>query len=498
MKSLLGSVTLALSLSCHSATLTSTAPTAGAAAAPSPAGSVAHPAAAARATETEHKGWGEVDAIVRRITPPSFAERNCDITAYGAVAGGKEDASPAISRAIAECSSKGGGHVLIPPGVFLTGAIHLESNIDLHLAEGATLRFNPDPAAYLPVVLTRWEGIECMNYSPLIYAHGKENIAITGKGTLDGAAGEDNWWRWAKKAPGQKSMAADDVAALNRMSEAGVPVEQRVFGAGHYLRPNFIQVYSSKNVLIEGVKIVRSPMWEIHPVLSENVTVRGVEIVSHGPNNDGCNPDSSRDVLIENCVFDVGDDCIAIKSGRNEDGRRVGRRVENIIVRGSTMRDGHAGVAIGSEISGGAHNIFIENNRMDSPNLDRALRLKSNARRGGVIENVFMRNVLVGRVSEALLTIDFLYEEGPRGDFPPTARNIVIENVKARQSPRLFYIAGFEAATIDGIHVRNTQIENATATEVIEHAGSIELDNVTLTPAIRPRSLSSRPPVGDQ
>jgi unsaturated rhamnogalacturonyl hydrolase len=258
------------------------------------------------------------------------------------------------------------------------------------------------------------------------------------------------------------------------------------------LRPNFIQPYRSKNVLIEGVKILRSPMWEVHPVLSSNVTVRGLEIVSHGPNNDGCNPDSSSDVLIENCVFDVGDDCIAIKSGRNEDGRRVNRPSENIIVRGSSMRDGHAGVAIGSEISGGARNIFIENNRMDSPNLDRALRLKSNARRGGLLENIYMRNVQVGRVSEALLTIDFLYEEGPRGDFPPTARNIVIENVVAQQSPRLFYITGFEGATIDGIKVANSQIINVTATEVIEHAGNIQLDRVTVTPANRPRSLSSR------
>jgi unsaturated rhamnogalacturonyl hydrolase len=271
-----------------------------------------------------------------------------------------------------------------------------------------------------------------------------------------------------------------------------VPVEQRVFGAGHYLRPNFIQIYSSRNVLIDGVKIVRSPMWEVHPVLSENITVRGVEIVSHGPNNDGCNPDSSKDVLIENCSFDVGDDCVAIKSGRNEDGRRIARPAENIIVRGSSMRDGHAGVAIGSEISGGAKNIFIENNRMDSPHLDRALRLKSNARRGGVIDGVYFRNAVVGQVSEALLTIDFLYEEGPRGDFPPTAKNISIENVRAERSPRLFYIVGFPAATIDAIHVENTQILSATATEVIEHAGRIELENVTVTPAVKPGSLSSR------
>lgn len=453
---------------------------------------VAAPAATEPPSAAGAVGWDAVAGILERIRPPSFPPLECNIASYGAVAGGSVDASPAIRQAVADCAARGGGRVLVPAGVFATGAIHLQSNIELHLAEGATLRFSPDPAQYLPVVLTRWEGIECMNYSPLIYARDAQNVAITGTGTLDGSAGEDNWWRWARHEPNQKSMAASDVAELNRMSETNVPVEQRVFGAGHYLRPNFIQIYSSRNVLIEGVKIVRSPMWEIHPVLSENVTVRGVDIVTHGPNNDGCNPDSSKDVLIENCSFDVGDDCIALKSGRNEDGRRIARPVENIIVRGSNMRDGHAGVAIGSEISGGAKNIFIENNRMDSPHLDRALRLKSNARRGGIIDGVYFRNSVVGQVSEALLTIDFQYEEGPHGAFPPTARNIFIENVRAEKSPRLFYIAGFEAATIDGIYVEDTQILGATATEVIEHAGRIELSNVTLTPAVKPRSLSSR------
>jgi unsaturated rhamnogalacturonyl hydrolase len=317
-------------------------------------------------------------------------------------------------------------------------------------------------------------------------------VAVTGTGTLDGQASDDNWWKWARRAQGQPSQASPDARALNEMAERGTPVPERVFGAGHYLRPNFIQTYRSKNVLIEGVTLLRSPMWEVHPVLSTNVTVRQLKITSHGPNNDGCDPDSSSDVLIDSCLFDVGDDCIAIKSGRNTDGRRVGRPSENVIVRNSTMKDGHAGVAIGSEISGGARNIFIENNRMDSPNLHRALRLKSNARRGGTIEDVYMRNVEVGKVSEAVLTIDFLYEEGPKGDFPPTVRNIVIENVRASAAPRLFYIQGFEGATIDGIRVANSEIRGATATEVVEHAGHIELDHVTLLPETRVRSASSR------
>src|SRR6185436_14300259 len=209
---------------------------------------------------------------------------------------------------IAACNAAGGGRVVVTPGVFLTGAIHLKSNVNLHVAEGATLKFIPDPAKYLPAVYTRWEGTECMNYSPLIYAFEQENIAVTGKGTLDGGADWDTWWSWNDKKKGAvKQKAARD--RLNAMGDQGVPVAQRVFGEGDFLRPNFIQPYRCKNVLIEDVSIVRSTMWEIHPTLCTNVTVRGVKISTHGPNNDGCNPESTRDILIENCVFDTGDDC---------------------------------------------------------------------------------------------------------------------------------------------------------------------------------------------
>jgi unsaturated rhamnogalacturonyl hydrolase len=492
--SLISSVLLALASSCSppppAASVDPAAPANGEAA---PNGSASAASAAAAPAE---EGWASIEGILARIQPPTFPARDCPITEHGAVAGGKEDATEAIRKAIAACGAQGGGRVVVPPGVFLTGAIQLESNINLHVSEGATLRFSPDPAKYLPVVLTRWEGIECMNYSPLIYALDRENVAVSGTGTLDGSASDENWWKWARKGPSGMSMASPDAKTLNAMAEANVPVPERVFGAGHYLRPNFIQIYRSKNVLIEGVTLLRSPMWEVHPVLSTNITVRNLKIVTHGPNNDGCNPDSSSDVLIDNVLFDVGDDCIAIKSGRNDDGRRVARPSENIIVRNSTMKDGHAGVAIGSEISAGARNIFIENNRMDSPNLDRALRVKSNARRGGVVENVFMRNIEVGKVAEALLTVDFLYEEGPNGKFPPTARNIVIENVKTSAAPRLFYIQGFEGATIEGIRVADSEIRGVSATEVIEHAGRIVLDRVDVMPVNRVRSASSR--VGGQ
>jgi unsaturated rhamnogalacturonyl hydrolase len=436
-------------------------------------------------------GWDAVPSILSRIKPPQFPARDFPITEFGAAPGGV-DCSEAIRKAIAACSRAGGGRVLVPAGVFHTAAIHLLSNVNLHLADGATLQFLTDPEKY-PIVFTRWEGVECMNYSPLIYAFEQENIAITGRGTLDGGADWTNWWGWNDKrtAPVKQKAARDRLLA---MGEEGVPVAQRVFGAKGFLRPNFIQPYRCKNILIEGVSIVRSPMWEIHPVLSSNITVRGVKVNSHGPNNDGCDPESCRDVLIEDCVFDTGDDCIAIKSGRNNDGRRLAVASENLIIRNCTMQDGHGGVVIGSEISGDCRNVFIENCRMDSPNLDRALRFKSNAQRGGVIENVFMRDVAIGRVAEAVLTIDFLYEEGARGAHPPIVRNVALENVTSQSSPRVMWIAAFPGSTIERVRFTRCTFRGVEAAEVLSGASDVSFEGVTIEPATKARSLNSVAP----
>jgi unsaturated rhamnogalacturonyl hydrolase len=270
-------------------------------------------------------------------------------------------------------------------------------------------------------------------------------------------------------------------------------VAQRVYGAGHKLRPNFFQPYRCKNVVIDGLHIRRSPMWEINPVLCTNVIVRNLDISSHGPNNDGCDPEASRDVLIEGCTFDTGDDCIAIKSGRNDDGRRVGVAAENIIVRRCTMKDGHGGVVIGSEISGGCRNVFVEDCTMDSPSLERALRFKSNARRGGLLENFFMRRVKIGRVAEAIVTVDFLYEEGANGPHRPVLRNVQLENVTGQSTPRVFYIVGFPGATIDGITLSHCRFAGVETAEVVTHAGRIQFDDVTIEPKNKPKSLNSRP-----
>jgi unsaturated rhamnogalacturonyl hydrolase len=381
--------------------------------------------------------------------------------------------------------------VVVPAGEWLTAAIRLKSGVNLHVSEGATLKFIFEPAKY-PVVFTRWEGVECMNYSAFIYAFEQENIAVTGKGTLDGGANWDTWWSWNRKGDANKKqkIARDK---LNAMGEQGVPVDQRVFGEGGFLRPNFIQPYRCKNILIEGVTIVGSPMWELNPVLSQNITVRGVQIHSHGPNNDGCDPASSRDILIEKCVFDTGDDCIAIKSGRNNDGRRVNVPSENIVIRDCVMQDGHGGVVLGSECTGGIRNVFVENCEMDSPNLDRALRFKNNAVRGGILENVFMRHVRVGHVGEAILTVDLMYEEGAKGPFKPVVRNVVIDDVTSSGSPRVLYIRGFEGAVIDNIRISNSTFKGVTATDVVQHAGTITFDHVTVIPAKAAPSLNSIP-----
>jgi polygalacturonase len=424
--------------------------------------------------------------IAKRIQPPKFPARDFDIAKYiakyGAVAGGRDDCTQAIRDAIAACSAAGGGRVVVPPGVFLTGAIRLLSNVNLHVPEGATLLFSLDPKQYLPVVFTRWEGTECMNYSPLIYAFEATNIAVTGAGTLDGQANQEHWWPWkGNERSGWKAGQPNAIEDRNRlvaMGQKGVPVAERVFGEGHYLRPPFIQPYRCKNVLIEGIAIRNSPFWELHPVLSTNVTVRGVKISSLGPNNDGCDPESCTDVLIEGCEFNTGDDCIAIKSGRNNDGRRVAVACENLIVRDCRMKDGHGGVSIGSEVSGDVRNVYVDHCQMDSPHLERALRLKSNAVRGGIMENVFFTNSTVGEVSEAILDIDFNYEEADNGPFKPVVRNIVLEGITSKRSKRALYLRGFASAPITAVRVSHCDFQNAAEPNIIEHVEGLVLDDV--------------------
>jgi polygalacturonase len=440
-------------------------------------------------TDIQQSGWDNVENILSQIKLPQIPSAKFKITDYGSLEELSTNIKPFIEKAIQECSSKGGGKIIIPAGrYFSKGPIHLKSNINLHFEEGAIINFSNNPDDYLPVVFTRWEGVECYNYSPLIYAYEQENIAITGNGVLNGQADNNNWWPWKGKTEygfvkGMPSQLDDySRARLLKLDEDQAEVSERIFGDGYYLRPNFVQFYKCKNILLSDVELINSPMWVIHPVLCENLTVRNVKTISHGPNSDGCNPESSRNVLIENCFFDNGDDCIAIKSGRNFDGRRIATPSENIIIRNCTMKDGHGGVVIGSEVSGGCRNVYAENCKMDSPHLDRMLRIKSNSLRGGIVENIFVRDIEVGTVSNAVFLIELLYEmkEGEVGNFPPTVRNISVERVRSNKSEYALQLIGIDNPPIEGIKVSDCEFNNVEKNNFIQNVKSITFDNVTL------------------
>jgi polygalacturonase len=428
--------------------------------------------------------WATASAILGRVKAPEFPSRQIDVIAHGAKPDGVTDCTAAFRAAIDRCRAAGGGRVVVPAGRFLTGAIRLRSNVNLHLSDGATIAFDRDAAKYLPLVLTRFEGTELMNYSPFIYALDETNVAITGKGTLDGQADEQHWWAW-------RTSQADARNRLIQMAVDSVAPDKRVFGDGpSRLRVNFIQPYRCTNVLIEDVTIVNSPMWEVNPVLCTNVIVRGLTIHSHGPNNDGCDPESCRDVLIEKCTFDTGDDCIALKSGRNDDGRRLHTPIENVVIRDCDMRDGHGGVVIGSEISGGARNIFAEKCRMDSPRLDRVLRFKNNAARGGVIERVAMRDVTVGEVAEAIIAADFYYEEGKNGAYKPVVRDVDVRNVTSRKSKYAFLLRGYEDSPVTNIRVTDCAFDGVQLPDVLEGVKDLVLKNVRVNGTRRDETIS--------
>ncbi len=430
----------------------------------------------------------EMEQIRKNIVAPVFADEDFLVTSYGAVADNKTLNTAAFKKAIEACSKAGGGRVLVPAGIFLTAAIYLKSNVNLHLADDATISFSTYPAQY-PIVFTRWEGMELMNYSSLIYAYGEKNIAITGNGTLDGNANWNTWWAWNKGRPSMQVKARDSLHTLNHLQ---TDPRTRIMGDGYFLRPNFIQPYNCTNILISGIKMINSPMWNVNPVLCENVTIDRVRIISHGPNTDGVDPESCKNVLISNCYFDTGDDCIAIKSGRDEDGRRIAKPAANHIIENCEMKDGHGGVVIGSEISGGAKNIYAVNCTMDSPNLDRILRLKTSSSRGGVIEYVFMKNIKVGAYKESVVTCNMFYEKP--GNFIPAIRNIWVENVEVAQGGKYgIYIHAYKESLVENLTMVNCNIQGVKIPLQVDYIKAMELKNVLINgvPATVPGNLDN-------
>ncbi len=408
--------------------------------------------------------WQQMKDLEKSIQETSFPCLKINIVNEGAIPNDSiQLCTNIINNAIEKCNKKGGGTVVIPKGIFYSGGIRLKSNVNLHLSEGTVLRFSTNPMDYLPVVKTRWEGLDCYNIQPLIYAYEQTNIAVTGKGIIDGRGNNNTWWKLVTKErfgwkPGMKNQnPAREL--LESMSQKGVPVEERVFGPEANLRPQMINTYKCNRILIEGVTLINAPFWVIHPLMCENLIVENVKINNHGPNGDGCDPESCNKVLIKNCLFQTGDDCIAIKSGRNHDGRKWELPGQNIIIRNCEMRDGHGALVIGSEVSGGFKNLYVENCIMDSPNLDRVLRIKSNICRGGIIENIFIRNLKVKECKEAVVKVElnyFMNLEKCDETYIPIVRNIQLENVNSEKSDYAVNIDGL----INGENVYNFQLRN--------------------------------------
>ncbi|MFD9945244.1 glycosyl hydrolase family 28 protein [Nonomuraea sp. NPDC059023] len=417
--------------------------------------------------------WDEVPAILARIVPPAFPDRSFPITDYGAVGDNSTDCTAAFRNAIAACNAAGGGRVLVPAGTFRTGKIHLLSNVNLHVQ--GTIRFRTDPGSYLPPVFTRWESIECHNYSPFIYANGRTNIALTGTGTIDGNAPAGEWSSWGG--------GGADRDRLWGWGAGDHPVEQRVFGSGTKLRPNMIGLYNCTNVLVENLSLRNPAMWTLHPVYCTNVTVRNVTFYSTNSQGDGCNPDSCTDVFIHDCRFNTNDDCIPVKSGRDRDGRRVNRPSQNIVVRDCKFSGRWGGITVGSEMSGGVRKVFAEDcqcNAADFPGrypVKYALYVKTSFNRGGFVEDVHLRRITGRNLERDAVYITMNYETS--GSIPPTVRNFTIDAMTVTGGRAAFNIDGRSARHIQNVTISNSTFTNMTNSgNVANNVDNLQLINV--------------------
>ena len=392
------------------------------------------------------------------ITVPDFGTcKTFSIVDFGAVPGEKQKNSLAISKAISAANEAGGGIVEIPAGEWLTGQIHLKSNVNLHLSKGAVLLFDDDPTDYLPAVNTSWEGMECMNYSPLIYAWKCKNIAITGEGTIK--AKMNLWKIWgARPRPHMESLKR-----LYNMSYQNVPTEERLMvNDTAHLRPHLIQFNRCENIRLEGFSIVNSPFWTIHMYLSKNILLRKLNVYGHGHNNDGFDPEMSQNILVEDCQFDQGDDAIAIKSGRNQEGWRIQVPTKNLVIQNCTVKNGHQLIAIGSELSGGIENVYVHDCVVnDGAKMFHMVFIKTNERMGGYVNNIYIKNIKAGRMDLGILGIetDVLYQWK---DLVPTyirkltpIKNIYLENIKASNVKFESRILGQKELPVENIFLKN-------------------------------------------
>lgn len=430
--------------------------------------------------------WNKAAEIIAKLdSVNSFQDVTYVITDFGAKGDNKTPCKDAFDKAMTQCSDNGGGTIQVPAGdYYINGPLVFKSNVQVNLQKGATLYFSTDENDYLPAVLTRWEGTELYNYSPFIYAYHVHNIALTGEGTINGNGSK-------KFAPWNNIQTADQ-KKLREMGRDVEPVWKRVFGSGHVLRPGFVEPFGCTNVRIEGITVLDSPFWVIHPIFCTNVIVRGVTVMSKNYNNDGCDPESCTNVLIENCDFTTGDDGIAIKSGRDNDAWRVGQPTENVVIRNCTFNSKINGFCIGSEMAGGVRNVFVEDITLTQSS--NAIYFKSNLDRGAYIEDVYVRNIKADNVRTALIRFEPDYKS-ERSSFHPTAfRNFLIENVSCKNSGEVgIYLNGFEGYPPKDITLRGITINTTPVPYCMQNSENVIFDNVKINDKTLDRTPAPAP-----
>lgn len=432
--------------------------------------SITQPSVAGAVTRFAPPKWlRDAHAVARSISVPTFPSRVKHLTPV------EENCRETIQDAIYEMNSKGGGTISLEKGQWrIQGSIRLTSHINLHLERGAELVFSGEPKDYLPTVVTRWEGTELLGFSPYIYAYHAVDVAVTGEGTISvDMSGEVKNWR-TQQTESQKKLRAQGAS--------GVPLAERVYGEGAFLRQSCIQFFGCHNVLVEGVRIKDIPFWGVHFVFSHHVTVRKVSVDSALVNNDGVDVDSSTHVLIEQCVFSTGDDSIAIKAGRDLDGRRAGAPSEAVVIRDCVMnRSRSSGIAIGSEMSGGVRDIYVIRCRMGQ--VDTVVNIKSNLDRGGVVERIRAWNIQCA-TCDRIVAISTSYHGYAGGSFPPTIQDIELDDLRSESAETGIVIRGVATSPVKQVRLSSIHGARVKTPTQIQYAENLIFESIVMNKAI--------------
>jgi polygalacturonase len=403
---------------------------------------------------------------------------------FGAKTDGITNSGKAFAEAISAASEKGGGIVYFPKGDYMTGPIHLKSNVTLNISVGAIIKFSDNFDDYLPMISSRNGGINLKNFSPLIYSNGADNIRIIGGGILDGSG--DKWWTFNKELSDKHKKTGvwptnkwqKEFFDLNNMTE--LIEEQKSYESG-FFRPNFIQLMNGKNILIQDITVRNSPAWNLNPVYCDNVIIKDVHIENpnNSPNTDGIDPDSSRNVLISNCTISVGDDCLVIKSGLGVQGRHINRPSENIVVTDCLMRSGHGGIVIGSEMSGGVRNVTVSNCVFEGT--DNGVRIKSSRGRGGIVKDIKISDIVMKNILRIGITINMFYTKSafePFSERTPQFRDIILRNISGTAKQAIEMI-GLSESPLTNVSLIDINIKAHEGINVID-VKDIQYKNVTI------------------